>query len=87
MNQSEKRIFLIQSLMNECLEYRDLSIPADTSSQRQLLRGLMNVRRPQHIGADFLKIQDAYLQDETAARGITDVADLSPCLLYTSRCV
>ena len=78
MNQSEKRRFLIQSLLKEKPEYRDLSIPADTNSQRQLLRGLMNIRAPQRIGTDFLQTQDAYLQDETAAKGITDVNDLTP---------
>ena len=30
------------------------------------------------IGADFLKMQDEYLQGETAAKGITDIADLTP---------
>ena len=78
MNQSEKRLFLIQSLLKENPTYRDLGIPADTNSQRQLLRGLMNLRAPQHADADFLKIQDTYLQGETAAKGITDAADLAP---------
>ena len=78
MNQSEKRLFLIQSLLKENPEYRNLSIPAEPERQRQLLRGLMNVRSPQRIGADFLKIQDEYLQGETAVKGITDVADLTP---------
>ena len=78
MNQSEKRLFLIRSLLKENPEYRDLSIPAEPESQRQLLRRLMNIRAPQRIGAGFLKMQDAYLQGETAAKGITDVADLTP---------
>ena len=78
MNQSEKRQSLIRSLLQERPEYRDLSIPAEPDSQRQLLRGLMNIRAPQRIGADFLKMQDEYLQGETAAKGITDVADLTP---------
>ena len=78
MNQSEKRLFLIQSLLKENPAYRDLGIPADTNSQRQLLRGLMNLRATQHADADFLKIQDTYLQGENAAKGITDVADLTP---------
>ena len=78
MNQSEKRLFLILSLLKENPAYRDLGIPADTNSQRQLLRGLMNLRAPQHADADFLKIQDTYLQGENAAKGITDVADLTP---------
>ena len=78
MNQSEKRLFLIQSLLKENPAYRDLGIPADTNSQRQLLRGLMNLRAPQHAEADFLQMQDAYLQGENAAKGIADVADLTP---------
>ena len=78
MNQSEKRLFLIQSLLKERPEYPDLSIPAEPESQRRPLRGLMNIRTPQSVGADYLQTQDAYLQDETAAKGITDIADLTP---------
>lgn len=78
MNQSERRLFLIQSLLKENPEYRDMGIPADTNSQRQLLRGLLNIREPRRIGTDFLQIQDEYLQEETAAKGITDAADLAP---------
>ena len=78
MNQSEKRLFLIRSLLQERPEYRDLSIPAEPESQRQLLRGLMNIRAPQRIGADFLKMQDEYLHSETTVKGITDIADLTP---------
>ncbi len=78
MNQSEKRLFLIQSLLKEQQEYRDIDIPTDPDSQRQLLRGLMNLRRPARIGAEFLQMQDAYLQGETAVKGVTDAADLTP---------
>ena len=78
MNQSEKRLFLIQSLLNERPSCQKQIIPADSGRQKILLRGLMNVRRPVRIGADFLQVQDAYLQDETAAKGITDIADLTP---------
>ena len=78
MNQSEERLFLIQSLLNEHPSCQKQIIPADSERQKILLRGLMNVRRPVRIGADFLQVQDAYLQDETAAKGITDIADLTP---------
>ena len=78
MNQSERRQILIRVLLKEHPEYQGLRIPADPDTQRQLLRGLMNIRAPQRIGADFLKAQDAYLQGETAAKGITDVTDLTP---------
>ena len=78
MNQSEKRLFLIQSLLKEKSEYRDMDIPTDSEGQKILLRGLMNIREPAKISTDFLEIQDAYLQAETAAKGITDAADLTP---------
>ena len=78
MTQAQRRLLLIQSLLKENPAYRDLGIPTDTNSQRQLLRGLMNIRAPQRAEADFLQMQDAYLQGETAAKGITDVADLTP---------
>ena len=78
MNQSEKRLFLIQSLLKEKTEYQDIDIPAEVESQRQLLRGLMNIRAPRRSGAEFLRVQDDYLWAETAAKGITDIADLTP---------
>ena len=78
MNQAQRRLFLLQSLLKEKTEYRDIAIPTEPESQRQLLRGLMNIRAPQNADEDFLKMQDAYLQGETAAKGITDVAGLTP---------
>lgn len=78
MNQRERRIFLIQTLIDESSEYHGLRIPADTSGQKKLLRSLMNVRRPAPIGEDFLKVQDEYLQEEIRAKGITDLSDLTP---------
>ena len=78
MNQSERLLFLIRSLLKENPEYRDMGIPADANSQRQLLRGLLNIRAPRRSSPDFLQIQDEYLQKETAAKGNTDVADLTP---------
>ena len=78
MNQSERRMSLIRVLLKEHPEYRGLRIPADADTQWQLLRGLLNIREPRRIGTDFLQIQDEYLQEETAAKGIIDAADLVP---------
>lgn len=78
MNQSEKRLFLIQSLLNERPEYRGVSMLQSSAEQRELLRGLMNIRRPQRISSDFLQVQDEYLKSETVDKGVTDIADLQP---------
>ena len=76
MNQSEKREYLIRTLLRERQE--GMEIPADETQQRLLLRGLMNVRPPRRIGQEFLDIQDGYLQQATAEKGITDENELSP---------
>ena len=78
MNQSEKRLFLLQYLLKENPEYRNLDTPRSEGQQRQLLRGLMNIRAPQAADEAFLRVQDDYLRGETAAKGITDVNDLTP---------
>ncbi len=78
MTQQERRIYLIRYLCGESRQYRDLRIPSDAEGQKMLLRSLMNVRSPMPVSEDFLKIQDEYLQAELEAKGITDVADLSP---------
>ena len=76
MNQSERRQFLIRELLNEDEEYKKIQIPSHALEQKQLLRGLMNVRSPRRISPEFLKIQDEYLQEETAEKGIVNAADL-----------
>ena len=78
MNQHERRLFLIRSLLNERLEYRDWRIPQDVSDQKLLLRGLLNVRPAQVCNPEFLRVQDAYLRQATAEKGITDCSALSP---------
>ena len=78
MNQTERRKFLIQRLLDEQPRYKGFEIPQDKMEQKQMLRSLFNIRSPKEISDDFLAVQDEYLQEETAAKGITDLADLSP---------
>ena len=78
MNQSERRLFLIQSLLRERPSCQKQIIPTDAERQKVLLRGLMNVRNPHPISPEFLEIQDTYLWEETAQKGITDIRDLPP---------
>lgn len=78
MDQGERRKFLIGELLQETVQYRDMRIPAGEGEQKELLRGLMNIRLPKKIGREFLKVQDEYLQAETAAKGITELNGLNP---------
>ena len=78
MNQNERRLFLIQSLLRERPSCQKQIIPTDSERQRILLRGLMNVRNPHPVSPEFLEPQDTYLWEETAKKGITDIRDLPP---------
>lgn len=76
MNQSERRIYLIQELLKENKQYCDMEIPTNTEEQRMLLRGLMNIRMPHPIKKEVLEIQDAYLQEEKKRKGIVEMDSL-----------
>ncbi len=78
MTQDERRTLLIQKLLSEQTRYRDLQMPSDEVGQRHLLRSLMNVRPAGPVDEGFLRVQDAYLREETARKGVTNVADLTP---------
>lgn len=78
MNQSERRMFLIRELLQEDDRYSGMSIPDQEEDQKQLLRGLMNIRSPKKISPQFLAVQDKYLQAETKAKGVTELDDLRP---------
>ncbi len=78
MNQTEKRRFLINSLINENSEYAGISVPNDKNGQKLLLRGLLNIRMPKSCDQTFLTIQNEYLAEETAQKGITDSEHLVP---------
>ena len=78
MTQQERREYLIQYLLKEEIRYEGQKIPADKQGQEKLLRSLMNVRLPRPVSEEFLEIQDAYLLERNAERGITDVDELEP---------
>lgn len=79
MTHDERRLWLIKYLLDEDSSYKDIVIPRDEDGQWKLLRSLMNVRPAAPVGEDFLAIQDAFLQEETRRKGITDIDDLCPC--------
>ena len=76
MKQQERRIFLIQRLLKERKAYGKIQIPETSEEQKQLLRGLMNLREAKQIDHEFLQIQDEYLKEETRRKGITDLEAL-----------
>lgn len=70
--QEKRRQYLIQALLRERPEYEAMETPMQEDEQRQLLRGLMNIRAPRRCSEEFLRIQDAYLQEAVKEKGIVE---------------
>ena len=77
MNQNERRQFLIRRLLDERADCRGAEIPRSETEQRQLLRGLMNVRLPAPADADFLRVQDEYLWTVREEKGVVTLSDIA----------
>lgn len=80
MTQAERRIFLIQQLLSEQPKYNGMTIPSGETEQKTLLRSLINIRQPHAVTDEFLSVQDKYLQNALAQKGITELAGLTPVL-------
>ena len=81
MNQQEKCLWLIRTLLDEMPQYQDVMIPTLEMKRWNLLRSLMNVRPPQPAAAEFLRIQDAFLRQMTREKGVVSLESLAPCSL------
>lgn len=78
MTQDERLDFLLRYLLAERKEYAGIRMPNSVSEKRHLLRSLMNVRPPIPASAEFLAVQDAYLQARLSERGVTRLGELKP---------
>ena len=79
MNQNERRRWLIHALLEEMPQYQYPVFPRTADRQWRLLRSLMNVRPPMPVSEEFLRIQDAFLEEMTEEKGVTDAESLPSC--------
>ncbi|WP_367569104.1 protein-ADP-ribose hydrolase [Lacrimispora sp.] len=79
MEQEKRLNYLLDYLKRDYAGKSDIEIPAGYTEKRALLRALVNVRSPRPVSADFLKIQDAFLQEEASQKGIITLEDIPPC--------
>jgi O-acetyl-ADP-ribose deacetylase (regulator of RNase III) len=69
---------------NERLDYLidylapDINKPYDVAEKWLLFRALVNVREPKPVSNDFLRVQDALLQELITEKGITDIEKMTP---------
>ena len=78
MAQEQQADDLIRCLLAERKEYQDIGVASKLPDKRRLLRSLMNVRPPAPVSEEFLRAQDAYLQERLVQRGVTGLKDLTP---------
>ena len=78
MTQDERLEHLIRYLLAERREYAGIAMPGSADERRRLLRALLNVRAPEPVSAEFLAVQDEYLQERLTERGVQRVEDLQP---------
>ena len=79
MTQEERLDSLIRGLLEEEGRNPEAEMPSDKKEKEDLLRSLMNVRKPKPLSADWLRIQDDYLQTCLEEHGITDADALPAC--------
>lgn len=80
MTQLERLRRLNAYLLEEAPEYRAQAVQFGPEEREQFLlfRSLVNLRPPKAAPEAFLRLQDEYLQAETAAKGIVHMEDLAP---------
>ena len=78
MNRSEKLLYLINYLLSENSDYKRIAISESEEERFRLFRSLVNIRAPEPVSEDFLKVQDEFLQEITTKKGIVYYKDLTP---------
>ena len=78
MDQAKRRLYLIQSLLNENPRTARFKIPKTQAEQEKMLRALFNTRLARPITPEFEQIQDEYLTEVLAQKKITTLKDLTP---------
>ncbi len=74
--QEQRLDYLVEEFKADSGEYRDLQTPSDQEGKRRLLRSLMNIRMPRELPDDVLAVQDDYLIERNAEKGIVQLADI-----------
>ena len=75
MTQNERLLWLIEYLLSERRDSGLVSVSHNDDEKFHLYRSLVNIRPPQPVTDEYLKIQDAYLQELSKERRIIQISD------------
>lgn len=73
----EKLLYLINYLAKES-KINIGELPSNKIELKNLFRSLINIRPPNNISEDYLKIEDEFLQEELDKKLITNIENLKP---------
>lgn len=76
MNQEERLTYLVDKFKEDSIKYRDISSGENYKEKRALLRALMNIRDPDYMEPEVLKVQDEFLKQEAIEKGIVSIGDI-----------
>lgn len=67
--------YIINSLKSEDVRLANIPVPDGLRDRQQLMRALLNIREPKPVSDDFLRAQDAELQQQKEDKGVVEIAD------------
>ena len=76
MTQDQRLTWLVEAFKADSGEYRDLETPKDAEGRRRVLRSLMNIRMPRPLPLEALAVQDDYLRQRAAEKGVVGLRDI-----------
>ena len=77
MDTNSKADILLEKLKEDSTEYKTLETgDYDLVEKKNAIRSLMNIRMPLETSDELLKVQDDYLQEELAVKGIVALPEL-----------
>ena len=74
--QEERLDYLVEEFKADSDEYKDLKTPNSTEDKRRILRSLMNIRMPKELSSEVMKVQDEYLTERAAEKGVVNLSDI-----------
>lgn len=77
MNVNDKADLFLDRLKEDSIEYKNLKTDKySLPEKKNAIRSLMNIRMPGKVSNELLSIQDDYLQEELAAKGIVALSEI-----------
>lgn len=68
--------YLLEEFKADSEIYTDIEIPNDTTTKQNILRSLMNLRRPKEMPDEVIKVQDEYLSYCIKEKGIVKLSEI-----------